>query len=195
MGILSLSTLTSCNSLEIEEELGVYIGATTHETTTATTTTAITTTEDVEELIEFQDYTVTENDDNTYSFTISQEATTDCYYTISLMYDDRITEYVSGDNYIKSAYGEFADDEDGNVLETTTPEDGEEIETEEVTTIDIESLLNKKGEWTFKTTSEGTQYIEIKLINSYGDIVGKYQLTCIVDTHLEPHMYYTNFNY
>jgi hypothetical protein len=182
-----LALLTGCTDLNGME----YIP--TETTTTTTMETTITTTMDTELLIEFEDYTSTKNDDDSYNFTITQDATDDCYYTISLMYDDRITEYVSGDFYIKSAYGMFADED--TTMETTVPEEEEDSEEVTTTELDLESFLGKEGKWTFKTISEGTQYIEIKLINSYGDTVGKYQLTCIVDTHLEPHMYYTNINY
>ncbi len=186
ISIMLVLLMTSCTSLE--SRIGESVEVTTEqvsETTTATT-------EDTTLLIEFNDYTITENDDGTFNITITQEAVEDRYYTMSLMYDDRIVEYVSGDGYYESAYGSF--DEETIVTDST---DTESVESS-VTTLskdELEARLGKEGKWVLKSTSEGTQYVEIKLLNSYGDVCTKYQLTCIVDTHLEPHLYYTTINY
>lgn len=196
-----VSLMTSCTNLIENEDLGTSSSQT---TTIETSKEVTTTTMEENLLIEFNEYTYVQNDDGTFNFTITQEAMEDCYYTISLMYDDKIIEFVEGDGYLKSDYGLFA----GETLEETSTENyGEEDiedEEEEVTTTEdtsklseekIKSLLGKEGKWTFKCISEGTQYIEIKLINEYGDVRYKSQFTCIVDTHLEPHLYYTNINY
>ena len=83
----------------------------------------------------------------------------------------------------------FSDSDDDEDI-TTTLDDKYTLSEDK-----IKSLIGKDGKWTFKCISEGTQYIEIKLINEFGDIRYKSQYTCIVDTHLEPHLYYTNINY
>ena len=203
ISIISLST--ACNNLNGFEDLD---SSNTEVTTIETSKEVITTTTTSEQdlLIEFNDYTYQKNDDGTFNFTITQEAMEGCYYTISLMYDDTITEFVSGDGYLRSEYGKFA----GETSEETSSNEDEEDNNDEdenediTTTLDdkytlsedkIKSLIGKDGNWTFKCVSEGTQYIEIKLINEYGDIRYKSQYTCIVDTHLEPHLYYTNINY
>ncbi len=186
ISIMLVLLMTSCESLE--ERLGESAEVTTEQTEQVTEDT-ITTTEDTSLLIEFNDYTTTKNDDGTFNITITQDAVEDSYYTLSLMYDDRIVEYVSGEGYYTSAYGSFEE-------ETIVTDD--EDDTEIVTTLskeELESKLGKEGKWVLKSTSEGTQYIEIKLIDKYGDIYAKYQFTCIVDTHLEPHIYYTTINY
>jgi hypothetical protein len=186
ISIMLVLLMTSCTSLE--SRIGESVEVTTEQVSETTTTT----TEDTTLLIEFNDYTITENDDGTFNITITQEAVEDRYYTMSLMYDDRIVEYVSGDGYYESAYGSF--DEETIVTDST---DTERVEPS-VTTLskdELEARIGKEGKWVLKSTSEGTQYVEIKLLNSYGDVCTKYQLTCIVDTHLEPHLYYTTINY
>lgn len=187
--MFATSFLVSCNSLELGDSSNL-------DTESTTITNATTTIGDSNLLIEFKDYTTSKNDDGTFNITINQEAMEDCYYTISLMYDGNILEYIEGEGYLKSHYGKFANDDEDIV--TTINEDSEEdSDTTTVTTSkeDLKSKLGKAGKWTFKTISEGTEYIEINLINSYGDIVSKIQFTCIVDTHLEPHMYYTTINF
>ncbi|MGN1411492.1 MAG: hypothetical protein ACI4WH_03150 [Oscillospiraceae bacterium] len=190
--VMSLVMLTSCNNLEQSNVEQV--------TTVSNTTEAITTI-DENALIPFNDFEVSENNGE-YFVTINQEGLEDCYYTISLLYGNKVIEYVSGDGFKKSAYGEFADGDtlEGNINIDTDDDDDNNYDEDvttvtEETTIPIENLLGKDGKWTFKCVSEGTEYIEIKLINSFGDVRSKCQYTCIVDTHLEAHLYYTNINY
>ncbi|MCC8068236.1 MAG: hypothetical protein LIO71_00485 [Ruminococcus sp.] len=198
--------MTSCYSLT--DSLGTSNSQTTTtiDTTTETSIDLTTTLEDETLLLEFTDYTYFQNDDGTFNFTITQEAMEGCYYIISVMYDGNVIEFVEGDGYLKSEYGLFADE---TLEETSNADDEQEYQNddadqEEVTTTDdsyklseekIKSLMGKEGCWTFRCISEGTQYVEIKLINEYGDVRYKLQFTCIVDTHLEPHLYYTNINY
>lgn len=190
---LMVGLLTSCNNIETPPSS--FEPAT---TTTAETTTTI----DEDALIPFDDFEVFE-EDGEYYFTINQEGMEGCYYTISVFYGNKAIEYVSGDGYLKSAYGEFFDDVDETSSDTTTTDkhskdddDNDETSTTtEVTTISTEELVGKDGKWTFKCVAEGTDYVEIKLINEYGDVRFKCQYTCIVDTHMEAHMYYTNINY
>lgn len=200
-----ISLLTSCNNLSELENLG----SSNAEVTTVGTSkdTDVTTTLEQDLLIEFNDYTYQKNDDGTFNFTITQDAMEGCYYTISLMYDDKITEFVSGEGYLRSDYGLFAGETSEETSSNEDEEDDNDNDDEDediTTTLDdkytlsedkIKSLIGKDGKWTFKCISEGTQYIEIKLINEFGDIRYKSQYTCIVDTHLEPHLYYTNINY
>lgn len=183
------SFLVSCNSLELGDSSNLD--------TESTTTNATTTIDDSNLLIEFKDYTTSKNDDGTFNITINQEAMEDCYYTISLMYDGNILEYIEGEGYLESNYGKFASNNDDDIVTTINENSEEDSDTTTVTTSkeDLKSKFGKAGKWTFKTISEGTEYIEINLINSYGDIVSKIQFTCIVDTHLEPHMYYTTINF
>lgn len=184
------SFLVSCNSLELGDSSNL-------DTESTTTTNATTTIDDSNLLIEFKDYTTSKNDDGTFNITINQEAMEDCYYTISLMYDGNILEYIEGEGYLESNYGKFASNNDDDIVTTINENSKEDSDTTTVTTSkeDLKSKFGKAGKWTFKTISEGTEYIEINLINSYGDIVSKIQFTCIVDTHLEPHMYYTTINF
>lgn len=186
-----ISLLVSCDSLE----LGDSNQDDSFKNTETTNITNDTTVGNSDLLIEFKDYTTSKNDDGTFNIIINQEAMEGCYYTISLMYDGMVLEYIQGEGYLKSNYGKFANDDD---TITTINENTEEyIDTTIVTTSeqDLKSSFGKAGKWTFKTISEGTEYIEINLINSYGDIISKVQFTCIVDTHLEPHMYYTTINF
>lgn len=192
--VIFLAMLTSCNNLEQSNI----------EQVTTTSTMETVTTIDENALIPFNDFEVSE-DNGEYFVTINQEGLEDCYYTISLLYGNKVIEYVSGDGFKKSAYGEFADGDtlEGDINIDTSDDDDDDNDHDdedittvtEETTIPIEDLLGKDGKWTFKCVSEGTEYIEIKLINSFGDVRSKCQYTCIVDTHLEAHLYYTNINY
>lgn len=188
LAVAALLLTTACSSLELGHSDSPP------EYTTQSTTTAQTSQTSIQEdlLIEFTDYTTTKNEDGTFDITITQEATEGCYYVLSMMYDGNVLEYVDGDGYLESHYGEFANLNGGDESTTSVEGDG----TEEPTTTDAsKSTVGKEGKWTLRSVSEGTEYVEIELIDQYGDVVYKSQYTCIVDTHLEPHIYYTNINY
>lgn len=192
--VITLGLFTSCDNIEVPPNDFVP---------DISTITEVTTTIDENALIPFNDYEIFE-ENGEYFFTINQEGMEGCYYTISMFYGSTVIEYVSGDGFIKSGYGEFSDGDTlgGEVTTKKELDDSEEDDdgdnevvtiTEE--TISIENLVGKDGKWTFKCIGEGTDYFEIKLINEFGDVRYKSQYTCIVDTHLEAHMYYTNINY
>lgn len=191
--ILSLGLFSACSNIETPPS----------DLVTTTTTQITTTTIDENALIPFNDFEVFQENNESF-LTINQTGMEGCYYTISMLYGNKVIEFVSGDGFQKSGYGEFADGdtingevtslEDDNNNEDNQ-DDSEDTTTTEETTISVDDLIGKDGKWTFKCVSEGTDYVEIKLINEYGDVRFKCQYTCIVDTHLEAHMYYTNINY
>lgn len=186
--ILLVILLTSCNEITNNDENLV-------------TTTEITTETSANEnaLIPFTDFEVSTQNGESF-VTIYQDAMEDCYYTISIL-NGNVLEFQSGNGFVKSAYGEFSDGDtlDGELSSNDDDDDFEsdisDKEENQEEKLDIDSMLGNRGEWTFKCVSEGTDYIEVKLITKDGDVRFKCQYTCIVDTHLEAHMYYTNINY